>query len=96
MVTEPGLTLPLRLANELMAHAREEVPNEACGLLAIEATPRHGDEVVRAIASGLASSLYAEVAHHVIDVYGGDRRVLLRQVLAAVCPDPAASEETTR
>lgn len=34
MVTEPRLTLPLRLANELMAHAREEVPNEACGLLA--------------------------------------------------------------
>jgi proteasome lid subunit RPN8/RPN11 len=33
-VTEPRLTLPLRLANELMAHAREEVPNEACGLLA--------------------------------------------------------------
>jgi proteasome lid subunit RPN8/RPN11 len=34
VVTEPRLTLPLRLANELMAHAREEVPNEACGLLA--------------------------------------------------------------
>jgi shikimate kinase len=40
--------------------------------------------------------LYAEVAHHVIDVDGGDRRVLLRQVLAAVCPLPAVpSEEPT-
>lgn len=34
MVTEPGLTLPLRIAEELIAHARAEVPNEACGLLA--------------------------------------------------------------
>jgi shikimate kinase len=34
--------------------------------------------------------LYGEVAHHVIDVDGGDRRVLLRAVLAAVCPDGAA------
>jgi [CysO sulfur-carrier protein]-S-L-cysteine hydrolase len=34
VVTEPGLTLPLRLADELLAHARAEVPNEACGLLA--------------------------------------------------------------
>ena len=40
--------------------------------------------------------LYAEVAHHVIDVDGGDRRVLLRQVLAAVCPAPTASEEPSR
>jgi shikimate kinase len=30
--------------------------------------------------------LYAEVAHHVIDVDSGDRPVLLRQVLALVCP----------
>jgi shikimate kinase len=30
--------------------------------------------------------LYGEVAHHVIDVDGGDRRVLLREVLALVCP----------
>ncbi len=36
---------------------------EACGTLAIEATPRQGDEVVAAVAAGLASSLYAEVAH---------------------------------
>jgi shikimate kinase len=37
--------------------------------------------------------LYAEVAHHVIDVDGGDRRLLLRQVLAAVCPAPAIPSE---
>jgi shikimate kinase len=36
--------------------------------------------------------LYAEVAHHVLDVDGGDRRVLLRQVLAALAGAPA--EET--
>lgn len=29
-----GLTLPPALADELLAHARAEVPNEACGLLA--------------------------------------------------------------
>jgi proteasome lid subunit RPN8/RPN11 len=33
-VTDAGLTLPLRIADELIAHARREVPNEACGLLA--------------------------------------------------------------
>jgi shikimate kinase len=42
------------------------------------------------------AALYGEVAHHVIDVDGGDRRVLLRQVLAAVCPAPAPSEEPAR
>jgi shikimate kinase len=40
--------------------------------------------------------LYGEVAHHVIDVDGGDRRVLLRQVLAAVCPSSGEPEETVR
>ncbi|HLE88588.1 MAG TPA: M67 family metallopeptidase [Candidatus Limnocylindria bacterium] len=29
-----GLRLPRRLAEELLAHARAELPNEACGLLA--------------------------------------------------------------
>lgn len=29
-----GLSLPLALAEELLRHARAEVPNEACGLLA--------------------------------------------------------------
>lgn len=35
MVTDAdaGLTLPADVADELLAHAREELPNEACGLL---------------------------------------------------------------
>lgn len=33
MVSE-GLSMPLALADELLRHARAEVPNEACGLLA--------------------------------------------------------------
>lgn len=35
MVTDAaaGLTLPAEVADELLAHAREELPNEACGLL---------------------------------------------------------------
>lgn len=33
-MTAAGLTLPLALAEELIAHAKAEVPNEACGLLA--------------------------------------------------------------
>jgi shikimate kinase len=41
--------------------------------------------------SGERARLYAEVAHHVIDVDSGDRPVLLRQVLAAVCPEEAES-----
>ena len=36
---------------------------EACGTLAIEAHPSQADAVVRALAAGLATSLYAEVAH---------------------------------
>ena len=36
---------------------------EACGVLAIEAKPTQADEVITAIATGLASSMYAEVAH---------------------------------
>jgi proteasome lid subunit RPN8/RPN11 len=34
VVTADGLTLPTALAEELVAHARADVPNEACGLLA--------------------------------------------------------------
>ena len=37
MVNEPangGLTIPSALAGELLAHARAEAPNEACGILA--------------------------------------------------------------
>lgn len=35
MVTDvdAGLTLPAEVADELLAHARDELPNEACGLL---------------------------------------------------------------
>ncbi len=36
---------------------------EACGTLAIDAQPTQGDAVVRGIAAGLATSMYAEVAH---------------------------------
>lgn len=32
-----GLTVPLTLAEELLRHARAEIPNEACGLLAGDA-----------------------------------------------------------
>jgi [CysO sulfur-carrier protein]-S-L-cysteine hydrolase len=34
VVTAAGMTLPLAIAEELVAHALAEVPNEACGLLA--------------------------------------------------------------
>ena len=34
MVSGAGLTLPTSIAEQLMAHARAEAPNEACGLLA--------------------------------------------------------------
>ena len=36
---------------------------EACGTLAIDAQPGQADAVVRGIAAGLATSMYAEVAH---------------------------------
>ncbi len=36
---------------------------EACGTLAVEARPDQADEVITALAAGLASSMYAEVAH---------------------------------
>jgi [CysO sulfur-carrier protein]-S-L-cysteine hydrolase len=34
VVADRGLTIPSALADELLAHARAELPNEACGLLA--------------------------------------------------------------
>jgi len=45
-VVSEGLHLPAALADELLAHARAEVPNEACGLIAgdlagAEATTYH-------------------------------------------------------
>ncbi len=36
---------------------------EACGLLAVEARPNQAAEVISGLAAGLASSMYAEVAH---------------------------------
>lgn len=33
MVTASGLSIPLTIADELIAHAKSEVPNEACGIL---------------------------------------------------------------
>ncbi len=36
---------------------------EACGTLAVDAQPSQADAVVRGLAAGLATSLYAEVAH---------------------------------
>ena len=34
MVADRGLTIPSAVADALLAHARAELPNEACGLLA--------------------------------------------------------------
>ncbi len=45
---------------------------EAAGLTTIEATPEQGDEVVRAIGSGLATSLPSEVAHLLVAKLGTD------------------------
>ena len=65
-----GLTIPLALAEELLRHARSEVPNEACGLLA-------GD-----LASGAASAYHparnADASPYVYTVHPDD---LLRIVL---------------
>ncbi len=36
---------------------------EACGVLTVEARPDQADEVITGLAAGLASSMYAEVAH---------------------------------
>lgn len=70
MVSEPGLTLPRHLAEELVAHARDEVPNEACGLLA-------GD-----LATGVATAYHparnADASPYVYTVHPDD---LVRIVL---------------
>ena len=34
MVADAGLTIPVTVADVLLAHSRAELPNEACGLLA--------------------------------------------------------------
>ena len=70
-MTEPGLTLTRALAGELLAHARAEVPNEACGLLA-------GD-----LASGVATAYHparnADASPYVYTVHPDD---LVRIVFA--------------
>jgi proteasome lid subunit RPN8/RPN11 len=70
VVTGPGLTIPLRIADELIAHARAEVPNEACGLLA-------GD-----LATGVATAYHparnADASPYVYTVHPDD---LVRIVL---------------
>jgi nucleoid-associated protein YgaU len=45
---------------------------EAAGITAIEATPDQGDEIVRAIGSGLATSLSSEVVHLLVAKLGID------------------------
>ncbi len=45
---------------------------EAAGITAIEASPQQGDEVVRAIGSGLATSLSSEVVHLLVAELGID------------------------
>lgn len=69
MVTD-GLSMPRALAEELLRHARSEVPNEACGLLA-------GD-----LATGTARAYHparnAEASPYVYTVHPDD---LLRIVL---------------
>jgi [CysO sulfur-carrier protein]-S-L-cysteine hydrolase len=69
-VVSDGLSIPLRLAEELLRHARAEVPNEACGLLA-------GD-----LATGAAAAYHparnADASPYVYTVHPDD---LLRIVL---------------
>jgi proteasome lid subunit RPN8/RPN11 len=69
-VVSDGLALPLALAEELLRHARAELPNEACGLLA-------GD-----LAAGTASAYHparnADASPYVYTVHPDD---LVRIVL---------------
>jgi len=69
-VVSDGLSMPVALADELLAHARAELPNEACGLLA-------GD-----LAAGTASAYHparnADASPYVYTVHPDD---LLRIVL---------------
>ncbi len=71
MVSASGLTLPLALAEELIAHAKSEVPNEACGILS-------GD-----LATGVATAYHparnADASPYVYTVHPDD---LVRIVFA--------------
>ena len=66
-----GLRIPRRIADELLAHARAEVPNEACGILA------------GSLADGLATSYHparnADASPYVYTVHPED---LVRIVFA--------------
>jgi [CysO sulfur-carrier protein]-S-L-cysteine hydrolase len=71
VVTAAALSLPMTLAEELIAHARAEVPNEACGILS-------GD-----LASGVASAYHpARNADASPYVYTVDPDDLVRIVFA--------------
>jgi [CysO sulfur-carrier protein]-S-L-cysteine hydrolase len=63
-VVSAGLTLPAALADELLAHARSELPNEACGLLG------------GSLASGVATSYHparnAEASPVIYNVHPDD------------------------
>ena len=65
-----GLSMPVALADELLAHARAELPNEACGLLA-------GD-LAAGTASAYHSARNADASPYVYTVHPDD---LLRIVL---------------
>lgn len=71
MVTADGLSIPAPIADELLAHARAEVPNEACGLLA-------GD-LARGLATAYHPARNADASAYVYTVHPDD---LLRIVLA--------------
>ena len=70
-MSELGLTLPVAIAEELIRHARSEVPNEACGILA-------GD-----LATGVATAYHparnADASPYVYTVHPDD---LVRIVFA--------------
>lgn len=65
-----GLTISAKLADELLAHARAEVPNEACGILAGSLTEGH--------ATAYHPARNAELSPYVYNVHPDD---LVRIVL---------------
>ncbi len=67
---------------------------EACATLAVEARPDQADEVITALAAGLASSMYAEVAHLV--VVGLEASALLDHRNAHVADSTGAALELAR
>ena len=63
MVTAPagGLTIPMALAIEMLEHARAEVPNEACGILA--GSLERGEAVAYHPARNAEASPYVYTVH---------------------------------